>query len=144
MAQVLAPGLVVVEGDMPCFPKHTIRASTSCGFPSGTLTKCVYDRPMGLKRMLANCVEMHFKLMVATVLRRVGKGGAKSTRDTSLDCPEVGRDMLHASTAGSGVTRTFYTDLGCFLHNSVSWVYPTWILVYFRCIPKLRIHPGIH
>ena len=53
MAQVLAPGLVEVEGDMPCFPKHTIRASTSCGFPSGTLNMCVYDRSAGLKRMLA-------------------------------------------------------------------------------------------
>ena len=62
MAQVLAPGLVEVEGDMPCFPKHTIRASTSCGFPSGTLTKCVYDRSTGLKRMLARVHAITVKL----------------------------------------------------------------------------------
>ena len=85
MAQVLAPGLVVVEGDMPCFPKHTIRASTSCGFPSGTLNMCVYDRSAGLKRMLARCAKVHFKRMVVRVLRTVARGGAKCTRDASLD-----------------------------------------------------------
>ena len=44
--------------------------------------------------MLANCAKMHFKRMVARVLRKVGKGGAKSTRDTSLGCPELGRGIV--------------------------------------------------
>ena len=101
---MLAPGLVEVERDMPCYSKHTIRASTSCGFPSGTLTMCVYDRSAGLKRMLASCAKVDFKRMVVRVLRTVAKGGAKSTRDTSLGCPGMGRDMLHASTARSGRT----------------------------------------
>ena len=77
MAQVLAPGLVVVEGDMPCFPKHTIRASTSCGFPSGTLNMCVYDRPLSLKRMLERWAKVHLKRMVVRVLRAMARGGVR-------------------------------------------------------------------
>ena len=104
MAQVLAPGLVEVEGDMPCFPKHTIRASTSCGFPSGTLNMCVYDRSAGLKRMLARWAKVHLKRMVVMVLRTMARGGARCTRGASLDCPRTGKGMLHACTEGTGHT----------------------------------------
>ena len=109
MAQVLAPGLVVVEGDMLCFPKHTIRASTSCGFPSGTLNMCVYDRSAGLKRMLARWAKVHLKRMVVMVLRTMAKGGAKCTKGASLDCPGTGKVMLHACTEGSGHTELLTT-----------------------------------
>ena len=104
MAQVLAPGLVEVEGDMPCFPKHTIRASTSCGFPSGTLNMCVYDRSLSLKRMLERWAKVHLKRMVVRVLRAMARGGVRCTRGASLDCPGTGKVMLHACTEGSGHT----------------------------------------
>ena len=104
MAQVLAPGLVEVEGDMPCFPKHTIRASTSGGFPSGTLNKCVDDRPPSLKRMLDRWAKVHPKRMVGRVLRAMARGGVRCTRGASLDCPRTGKVTLHACTEGTGHT----------------------------------------
>ena len=89
---------------MPCFPKHTIRASTSCGFPSGTLNMCVYDRSLSLKRMLERWAKVHLKHMVVRVLRARARGGVRCTRDASLDCPRTGKVTLHACTEGTGHT----------------------------------------